>query len=357
VAAFKAFDYPTGPGPDFEAFLEKSARLEGVKLAASIPRELFEPRLGRGLAGLLLSVSIYAGAIAGVALTPHWALRIPLWILAGFGGWGLHSIAHECGHGAFSRSRRLNFVIGHVVLLPLLYPFHAWRHIHNLHHAHTNHLELDTDWRPLPADVYDRMPWHRRLLYRSVRGWAAWGGTVTYWAGSAFQPGFFPKRSMRRDVWRSVAFVVAVAVPGLGALGYFTGVGGLLAYFGVPWLMSFAWFSLATLMQHTAEDIPFLASKHWTPNAARLLSTTDYRYPRWLLLLTHNNSLHTAHHVAPVIPFYNLPRARAALDAAFPGMIRERRLRWRYLREVLRRCRFYDTESGFYLDAVRGRAS
>lgn len=348
-----AFDYPTEPSADFAEFLRRSAQIHDVKLAATIPRELFEPRVGRGLLGFAVSTSLYAGAIAGLALAPHWLLYPPLWLLAGLGAWGLHSIAHDCGHGAFSRSRQLNVIVGQLALLPLCYPFHAWRHVHNLHHAHTNHLELDTDWRPVPAEVYDRMPAHQRLLYRGLRSWAVWGGTIGYWVRSAFLPGFFPKKSMRREVLRSVLFVLAVMGPVLAALIHLTGFAGFLTYFGVPWLVAFGWFSVATLMQHTAPDIPFLPAKHWTPNAGRLLATTDYRFPRWLQFLTHNNSLHTAHHVAPVIPFYNLPTARAALDAAFPGVVRERRPRPGELWTILRSCRFYDTRSGFYLDAVR----
>lgn len=348
-----AFDYPTEPGPDFAEFLRRSEQIQDVRLAGLVPRELFEPRVWRGLLGFAVSAALYAGAVAGLVFAPHWLFHPPLWLVAGLGAWGLHSIAHDCGHGAFSRSRRLNVIVGQLALLPLCYPFHAWRHVHNLHHAHTNHLELDTDWRPVPADVYDRMPPLRRLLYRGLRSWAVWGGTIGYWARSAFRPGYFPKRSMRREVAGSVLVVLAVMGPALAALIHFTGFAGFLTYFGVPWLVAFGWFSIATLMQHTAPDIPFLTAKHWTPNAGRLLATTDYRYPVWLQFLTHNNSLHTAHHVAPIVPFYNLPAARSALDAAFPGVVRERRPRLGELWTILRRCRFYDTRSGFYLDAVR----
>ena len=105
-----------------------------------------QPSVARGFAGLAVSLSVYVGAIVAMAVLDRWYLVAPLVVVAGLGGWGLHCIAHECGHGSFSRNRRLNFVIGHLALLHLLYPFHAWRHVHNLHHAHTNSLELDTDW-------------------------------------------------------------------------------------------------------------------------------------------------------------------------------------------------------------------
>jgi omega-6 fatty acid desaturase (delta-12 desaturase) len=347
---------PSAPDQHFQEFLRKSEQLEGERLATKIPREYFEPRVGRGLLGFALSWSVYLGAIVAVAHT-HPAFWVPLWILAGLGGWGLHCIAHDCGHGSFSRSRRLNLAIGHVALLPLAYPFHAWRHVHNMHHSHTNNLELDTDWRPVPAAMYDRMGFGEKLLYRATRTWAFWGGTVNYWRVSAFRPSFFPKKEMRRDVTRSIVFVVLALALVLGPLVALTGVRGLLLYFVAPWVATHAWFSATTLMHHSSSDVPYLTSEHWTRNASRLLVTTDYVYPKWLLVLTHNISIHTAHHVAPVIPFYNLPKAQAALKDAYPGMVRERQISVRHLWQILRSLHFYDTASGFYLDRSRSAVS
>jgi acyl-lipid omega-6 desaturase (Delta-12 desaturase) len=345
-----AYNFPTDPDEHFAEFLRKSGQLEGERLASAIPREYFESRVARGLLGFAVSWALYIGAIIGLVFAPNWLLWIPLWIVAGLGGWGLHCIAHDCGHGSFSRSRKLNIAIGHISLLPLIYPFHSWRHVHNMHHSHTNNLELDTDWRPIPAALYRRMPLWEKVIYHGTRTWAFWGGTINYWRVSGFRPGFFPKKEMRRDVRRSIAFVAAVCVPYFAGLIYFTGIQGFLLYFVAPWFAIHAWFSLTTLMHHSSSDVPYLTEQHWTRNASRLLVTTDYVYPRWLLFLTHNISIHTAHHVAPIIPFYNLPKAQAALKAEYPDMVRERRLRFRHVWGILRRLHFYDTESGFYAD-------
>jgi omega-6 fatty acid desaturase (delta-12 desaturase) len=348
-----AYHFPISPGTEFEDFLSKSEQIKDKRLADAIPREYFVPSAWRGLAGFTLSWALYIGAIVGIALSPTWLLYIPLLVVAGLGGWGLHCIAHDCGHGSFSRSRRLNFTVGHVALLPLAYPFHAWRHVHNLHHANTNNLELDTDWRPVPAAVYDRLPWWEKGVYHATRTWAFWGGTINYWRVSGFRPSFFPKKEMRRDVRRSIWFVAVVFAGYLSALAYFTGVRGVLLFFVAPWLATHAWFSATTLMHHSSSDVPFVTSEHWTKNAGRMLLTTDYMYPRWLLFLTHNISVHTAHHVAPPIPFYNLVKAQAALKEAYPGMIRERQLRLRYLAGVVRRLHLYDPASGYYTDFSR----
>lgn len=339
---------PTDPDPRFVAFIEKSNAIEGEKLAAAIPREYMQPSVIRGLAGLAVSLALYAGSLAGIAWVHNWYLAVPFILIAGLGGWGLHCIGHDCGHGAFSRNRQLNFAIGHFVLLPLMYPFHAWRHEHNTHHAHTNNLELDADWRPVSMDMYRRMPRRYRFVYFSTRSWAIWAGTINYWAKSGFRPSYYPKRAMQRDVRRSILFVAVVGGAYLGALTYFTGWQGLLLYFVAPWFAIHAWFSITTLMQHSAEDLPYLPDRYWTRNASRLLVTTDFVYPRWLLFCTHYISLHTAHHVAPSVPYYNLPKAQTALRQQYPDMVRVEKASIGRLWNIVRKCRFYDPISGLY---------
>jgi omega-6 fatty acid desaturase (delta-12 desaturase) len=339
---------PVDPDPRFLEFLEKSQAIAGEKVAAAIPREYMQPSVARGFAGFVVSLSLYVSAIVGMAVLDRWYLVPPLVVIAGLGGWGLHCIGHDCGHGSFSRNRRLNFFMGHLSLLPLLYPFHAWRHVHNWHHAHTNSLELDTDWRPISEAVYRRMPLRHRIIYASIRTWAVWAGSINYWAESGFRPSYFPKKEMRRDVRRSIAFVVVAGGAYLATLTYFTGWQGLLLYFVAPWFAIHAWFSITTLMHHSSEDIPYLPEKYWTRNASRLLVTTDYVYPRWLLALTHNISLHTAHHVATAVPFYNLGKAQAALKRQYPELVRIESASVPKLWNILRKCRFYDPISGLY---------
>ena len=142
----------------------------------------------------------------------------------------------------------------------------------------------------------------------------------------------------------------------LTALTYLVGWQGLLLCFVAPWFAIHAWFSITTLMHHSSEDIPFLPAQYWNRNASKLLVTTDFIYPRWLLFLTHNISLHTAHHVSTAVPYYHLRKAQAALTEAYPDMVRVEKATVPKLCTILRKCRFYDPITGLYSTGRMQRA-
>jgi omega-6 fatty acid desaturase (delta-12 desaturase) len=345
-----AFSFPSAPDERFEEFMRKAEALEGERLAKAIPRECFEPRVSRGLLGFAVSWAVYLGAVAGLLLAPHWLLWIPLWIVAGLGGWGLHVIAHDCGHGSFSRSQRFNDAIGHVALLPLMYPFHAWRHVHYMHHSHANNIELDTDWRPLPPDAFRRLPLWRKAVYGATRTWAFWGGTINYWLSSAFRPSFYPSARMRREVRLSIAFVLLVGVPYLVALTWLTGVGGLLVLFVGPVGGD------ARVVQHDDAHAPQRRGRAVPDvralDAQREPAPRDDRLP-----VPPVARLPDARHRGPHAPprragdpvLQPAPRAGRA-QGGYPGMLREQDLRPGELWKIVRSLHLYDTESGFYSD-------
>lgn len=72
-------------------------------------------------------------------------------------GWALFVVGHDCGHGTYSKSDALNFLIGHLAHTPLLVPFTGWQCSHRKHHLHHNHVENDHSWKPLPKATY--MKW------------------------------------------------------------------------------------------------------------------------------------------------------------------------------------------------------
>src|SRR6266536_574187 len=101
-----------------EAFAARTRGLSAALLLKAIPRDCFERRIGRELRGIASSAVAFTVAYGALALNPSWWLLPPLWFLAGTAGWGLYVIGHECGHDSFSKHRRLNRVVGHLMLTP-----------------------------------------------------------------------------------------------------------------------------------------------------------------------------------------------------------------------------------------------
>jgi omega-6 fatty acid desaturase (delta-12 desaturase) len=340
-----AIDIPT---TRLDAILENSRRLEGQRLATAVPKSCYAINVWRGLAGFFASVAVWGGGIYLISIAPHWSLWIPLSLVSGLGGWGLHCIAHECGHASFSKSRLFNSIIGHISLVPMLYPFNGWKHIHDMHHANTNSLEKDTDWRPVTRGIFRKLSIVDKAIYFGTRSIFFWLGTAHYQFKSGFRTNIFPKRSVRMEVIRSFAFIAIVVAAAVPMVYIHAGWMGLFKYIALPWMGMHAWFSATTLMHHTSEEIPFLKSGDWNVNASKLLMTTDYKYPKWLHFLTHNITIHTAHHVAPKVPFYRLFDAQKSIKQAYPGMLREKPFAWKDLYVAVTRCHLYDYDSGFY---------
>jgi hypothetical protein len=70
------------------------------------------------------------------SLTPNKPLPSPpfsravwplYWFVQGTIFWAIFVVGHDCGHGSFSDSSRLNYLVGHVMHSLILVPFHGWR--------------------------------------------------------------------------------------------------------------------------------------------------------------------------------------------------------------------------------------
>lgn len=97
-------------------------------------------------------VAILMGLATQIPLLPTHSLRVVAWTVYSFCQGlvftGLWEIAHECGHGALSKSRWVNHAMGLVVHSSLLVPYHSWRFTHSQHHKSTNNIERDIAFVP-----------------------------------------------------------------------------------------------------------------------------------------------------------------------------------------------------------------
>lgn len=270
------------------------------------------------------TVSVY-GVLLGAAA---WAAQTGAgpWVLAplvlGLGLWmdRMFTVGHEAVHRKlFPEHRRLNDLVGALMLAPLLAPLTVVRKIHAFHHGHNRRAPkvatLDVVLLP-PA------PGLRRTLARAL-GWAAWllgvfvGGFYIHGLVSVVLFLLLPTRVAARispafKGWRAQHRLRAWVELGVGAAVHALvlqscGRDIYLATLGLPTL-AFAWvYSLLVYIYH-----------YRTPLGAdvrgNVRSLAPSRFFSWLLL---NFNEHSTHHGDPRLPWYLLPARR--LRGPAPG--------------------------------------
>jgi len=319
------------------------------EVLAVIPRECFDRSLIRSSLSLFLSLALTVGsaglAYAFIPLTWPW---LPAWIayaiVAGTAGTGCWVVAHECGHRAFAKSNWLQDTVGYCLHSGLLVPYFSWQRSHAVHHARTNHLDLDETHVPLRDTTPGGQAWlgwqkafgdeafaivviglrflvgWPLYLLTGITGGPARGLTNHFWPGWPFSGALFPGE-WRRKVWLSDLGVVVM----LSLLGWWTYAAGFLPVLAVyvgPYLVVNVWLVLYTWLQHTDVDVPHYDDEDWTWVKGAFM-TVDRPYGSLLNFLHHHiGSTHVAHHIDARIPHYHAVKATRALKENFPDLYR-----------------------------------
>ena len=151
----------------------------------TLPKSVFVKDRRRAWMTVARDILLAAVGYIGIAIAPIYLLPL-FWIVQGTVLTGWFVIGHDCGHRSFAQRKWVNNWLGHLMFLPLLYPFHGWRIQHNHHHKHTNKLGVDNAWDPLTAEAYQSLPAIVRWLYTQVRGRFWWVGSIGHWLKEHF---------------------------------------------------------------------------------------------------------------------------------------------------------------------------
>jgi omega-6 fatty acid desaturase (delta-12 desaturase) len=227
-------------------------------------------------------------------------------------------IQHDCGHGAFFKSRRANDAVGVLCSLLTLAPYEHWRRQHSAHHGMWNNL----DRRSVGADIYSRcltvveyrkLPTGRRLLYRVSRHpLIAVGLLPPLIFLFLYRLPFDTPRGWRHE--RASVYVTDVAIGctvlGLGlTLGYER---VLLVHLPIMLIASIVGVMLFSV-QHRFETALWLREEEWTAQEAALHGSSFLRLPRLLQWFTGSIGFHHVHHLNPRVPNYRLAACHAAI--------------------------------------------
>ncbi|ABM61193.1 fatty acid desaturase [Halorhodospira halophila] len=269
------------------------------------------PRVSRSVVEILITVIplVLLWGVAWAALNAgYWVGLIATVPAAGFLV-RLFMIQHDCGHGSFFRSRRVNNWVGRVIGVLTLTPFDYWRRSHAIHHASAGNLDRPQigGIETLTVREYQALPWLHRLRYRLYRH-----PLVLFGVGPIYvfllayrlplglmQSGWMPWVStMGTNL--AIALLVAGMI-GLVGLGPFllvqVSITLLAAVVGV-WLF---------YVQHQFEDTYWKHQDDWSFDEAAVHGSSHYVLPGVLRWFSANIGVHHVHHLSCRIPSYRLP--------------------------------------------------
>ncbi len=217
-------------------------------------------------------------------------------------------ILHDCGHGSFFKSRRLNDAVGMIFGVITFTPYYYWRHDHAVHHAGAGDLErrdVGDIWTLTVKEYFKLSTWERfkYRLYRNPIVLFVIGPSFIFLIKYRFVYGKANRRE-RYSVYLTNLGMLAVA----GIVSYFI---GWQAYLFIQLPMTMIAASVGVWMfyvQHQFEDVYWEHHQEWDFVAAALDGSSFYKLPKVLQWFTGNIGFHHIHHLSPRIPNYYLEK-------------------------------------------------
>ncbi|MBU6496596.1 MAG: fatty acid desaturase [Acidobacteria bacterium] len=332
-----------------------------------LPESVYDNPTWRGLFYFGRDLLLYGAVVTGLIWTNSLILQL---VLVGVASWviaALFIVGHDAAHGSLFRHRRLSRWVGVVSFLPSLHVYEGWVLGHNrIHHAFTVREGYDFVWHPLTPEQYRGLSRAGRLLHHLEWSWA---GTGLYYLhrvwGSKMIFARFPAR-WARAIGRDrllVAGFAALSSALLAGVDLSRGASVasalwlvarvlVLPFLGFSWIIGWA-----VHVHHVAPDIRWWRRAEWTKFKAQMEGTTVLRAPKGANFLLHWIMVHVPHHVDMRVPMYHLEEAAAAIEAAFPGTVIDKKLRWRDFVANTRACKLYDFDAGRWMTYAEVRTS
>jgi omega-6 fatty acid desaturase (delta-12 desaturase) len=217
-------------------------------------------------------------------------------------------IFHDCGHGSFFRSKRMNTVTGIITGLLVFTPYHRWHRDHQIHHRTVGNLEKRGigDVKTLTVGEYLELGRWQRFIYRLYRHPLFLFGIAPILLFVILYR--LPKKYMsRREHIQlhltnlALVVMVAVMVMTIGWKAY------LMIQLPVLYIATVhgVWLFY---VQHQYRHVIWSDSASWDYKDMALNGSSFFKLPGVLNWFTGNIGYHHIHHLSPNIPNYKLKK-------------------------------------------------
>lgn len=250
--------------------------------------------------------------LAGAAIAPWWPLRLAASVLGALLLVRAFILYHDFMHGAILPGSRLARAVFYTYAAINLTPPRSWRDSHNFHHANVGKI-IGSNVGAFPlmtGKMWQSASRMQRFRYRVVRHPVTIAsGYLTIFLISVCAAPLFRRPSRYWDSALSL-LAHASAVAMLWAFG-----GPDAAFFALllPMTIAAAVGGYLFYVQHSFAGMRILPDREWTHYRAALLSSSYLRLGPIMRWFTGNIGFHHVHHLNSLIPFYQLPRAMAAI--------------------------------------------
>jgi omega-6 fatty acid desaturase (delta-12 desaturase) len=215
-------------------------------------------------------------------------------------------IMHDCGHGAFWKSRGANTFWGYIFGVLTFTSYNAWRRGHGIHHAHSGNLDyrgIGDIWT-LTVEEYKKQHWAMRLWYRIYRHPLMLLLISPWFLFLVLQR--FPKSFFRLADHIILHTTNLLIVAMVWSLGHFFGWDYVFLVYLPMLFVTFAMGVWLFYVQHQFDPGYWERDNTWSKYDAALVGSSYYKLPRFFQFFSGNIGFHHIHHARPRIPNYNL---------------------------------------------------